>query len=80
MQNVKVSIPDKTEIKTTPNPESQPANRNPSNENFGSQNYAGTLTCIAPKPKLNSFANELDPMETNRKRDHYLGCIHGVLS
>jgi hypothetical protein len=80
MQNVKVSIPDKIDVITTSNPESQLENRDPSIENPGSNNYAGTLTSIAPKPKQNSFANELDPMETNRKRDHYLGCIHGVLS
>jgi hypothetical protein len=80
MQNVKVSIPDKIDVITTPNPESQSENRNPSTENPASQNYSGSLTSIALKPKQNSFANELDPMETNRKRDHYLGCIHGVLS
>ena len=77
MQNVKVSIPDKIKIITTPNPESQTANRD---EGPATQNNAESLISIAAKPKQNFSASDLDPLETNRKRDHYLGCIHGVLS
>jgi hypothetical protein len=38
MQNVKVSIPDKIEIISTPDPDNQPANRN---NGPASQNYTG---------------------------------------